>query len=488
MFCSNCGTSVNETDKFCPECGAPIERPIAEEQTVAAAAPAEAQPEPERTAIPIPEPQPAPAPAPAPKKKSHKALWIILTCVALAAVIAAVVFFWHPWKTEDARTNPQPGSESTAVPEEQAEPEATPVPLTPEEAVRAAFVKNAEINTDHVEFIETVNLTIGIPSVGFSQGVDVAVVLNIDAQKEPFLVKTEGYLEAYGQRQDILMYGETVDGEEWTYTSKNGGRTWTREKKESDEESAITDPNKSIELWMKHAKDFREVGADTVGEYETTVYSALISSEYVKDAVDLTGGVLAEMDEDSFRDIDDLPITIWIDNESGYVVRMSIDMKGFLKTLMERAMEKSLSDLPEGIDFVIEVETASVDCIISQINAVPEIVIPDEARGIADPNAPISEEGSLIGVWGLYGSEDEETQQYVDILLSLDMDMVFEFREDGTGKYYVAKGEEISDEQEFEYTLENGQIVIDGEGEDYRVEGDLLYLMIGDDELIFKRK
>ncbi|MBR4905285.1 MAG: zinc-ribbon domain-containing protein [Clostridia bacterium] len=481
MFCTHCGTQVADTDKFCPNCGAPLIRPVTtlspepipEEATpvggVVPDAPVMTTPQ---SAIADSSPDKG-SPTPAPKKKSHKALWIVLTCVALAVAVAVALIVWRPWSR-----NSKP---DTPISEPEPMPTAVPVAdLSPEEAVRAAFEKLNEADSMHVDFVEDASMTIGVPALGYSQDMNLSVVLDCDSDKANGMSRIEGSMSAMGYEQSVLTYAETVDGKVMAYTSTDDGKTWSLNGNDT-----LSDPTETIDLWTKHAKDFEKTGTEQVNGFDTTVCSGKLSGEYVKDAAGMTGGMFGTLDEAMLNDLDDLPITIWIDNESGRVVRMVLDMKNMMETLLEKALAESMGELPEGVEFSADVNKAEVVCDISQFNAIPPIVIPDEARGSG--TAPEAEADGLVGTWTLCGGEDEQTQQYVDMILGLGMDMVFVFNEDGTGSMSMVFGEE-TDAKEFTYTLEGDKLVINGTGTPYRIEDGLLHLTADDANLIFKRK
>ena len=441
MFCTKCGTQVADTDKFCPECGAPIEWQM--------------------PSAPVNAPQPAP-------KKSHKALWITLTCVALAIALAAIVIFvWRPW----SRCS---------------KPDAPIADLSPEETVRTAFEALNGVDSMHLDFSESIVMSVGIPLIDYTQNMNIAIVLGVDTNRDPKVTRTEGYMEMLDERQPVLMYAEETDGKTVSYRSTDDGKTWTQEDVEFDDNSILQNPAETIDLWMKHAKNFETTGVETLNGFETTVISGTLSGEYLREATGMTGELFGGLEEELLEGLDDLPITFWIDNASGCVVRMHIDMQDMMKSILEKVMEKSMGELSDSMEVSIEVSEATVDCVMTQFNAVPPIVIPDEAKSAPAP-VPEPEAESIVGAWTLYGGEDEETQQYVDLMLGMGMEMTFEFNEDGTGAVVTAfQGEE--DREEFTYTLENGEIVIDGDGAPYRIEDDLLYLSADGTKLIFKRK
>ena len=475
MYCSNCGTPVNDNDKFCPECGAPVE-------------PARQEPREEARTAASPAPAPVSEPTSAPKKKTHKALWIALICIALALIAAAVaVFAIRPWE----KCAPRTPAENPAATNAPVVPDVTALPvseLDPEEAIRRSFEALNDAESMHLDFTEDIALTIGVSGVDFSRDIDMSVVLGMDMQRDPALSRADGTVKAMGQEMNLLVYSETVDGATWTYSSQNGGKTWTREKnKDLVEGSIMADPAQSINLWMKHAKDLKKTGVETINGCETTVYSGMLSGEYVQEATDMTGELFGAFDDaELLKDLDDLPIMFWIDNGSGRAVRIVLDMRDMMKTLLERAMNAEADDAAQGIEIECDVKTARIECNLSQFDAVSEIVIPDEARGVRkDGEAP--EPDGIVGTWTLCGGEDEETQQAVSMMLAFGMEMELTFNEDGTGAMMMHYAGEEQDET-FSYVVEDGQIVIDGSGADFRIEDGMLHITIEDMGMIFTRQ
>ncbi|MBR0507283.1 MAG: lipocalin family protein [Clostridia bacterium] len=94
---------------------------------------------------------------------------------------------------------------------------------------------------------------------------------------------------------------------------------------------------------------------------------------------------------------------------------------------------------------------------------------------------------TIVGTWVLTGGEGDEADQTVQLMLAYGMTMTFTFNEDGTGSETMSYGEE-GDTQNFTYTLENGQIVIEGSGADYKLDGDKLTIQIEGMGLVFTRK
>lgn len=125
MYCSKCATQIKEGDKFCENCGTPVETVAAEPvaaETVAAE-PVAVSSEPQVEAAPAQEPvveaapevtAEAPAdtePAPAPKKTNKKKVTVISILAAAVAVIAlCTVFLWDYVENFTVKTFSSPTS------------------------------------------------------------------------------------------------------------------------------------------------------------------------------------------------------------------------------------------------------------------------------------------------------------------------------------------------------------------------------------------
>ncbi len=111
----------------------------------------------------------------------------------------------------------------------------------------------------------------------------------------------------------------------------------------------------------------------------------------------------------------------------------------------------------------------------------------DEARDdIKKKEASNPVEDTIIGTWKLCDAEDEGSKELVKEMLSLGVEVIFIFDEDGTGSLISIQGTE-KEVENFTYVLENGQIVVQGSGADYRIEDGMLHINVSGVIMIFKR-
>lgn len=452
MFCSNCGTKVTENDLFCPECGMRIERP---------AAPVAQE---TREPIVIPEPEPA-APVVTPvtafepepavrKKKSKKGLIIGIIAAVVALGLAAAAIFWLVPMLRNGNAK---------------------------EAVIGARTALENVNSAHSDM--KMEMKISLSFLGQSQTMELEGNYAIDSMKDPMRSYIEMQMSSMGQQMDAIVYTEIVDGEMVQYSSSDGGAHWTT----SNSQIQNIDQEKLLNVFMDNAENFRKIGTETVNGSAATVYSCELGEQYVEDTLLATGlaeslgDSFGEITDDLLKDLGSIPMTMAIDDKTGYPVHYTIDLSGTIQNLFKNLMQKAMEQSGmSGIEIEINVETCKIDAVMSKYNEV-YFEIPEEVK---NPSA-VTEE--IVGTWALVGGEGEEAEETVQLLLAFGMTMTFTFNEDGTGNLtYSYEGQ--SESEDFEYTLEEDQIVIEGTGADYRIEDDKLIIEVDGYTMIFEKQ
>ena len=415
MFCSNCGYPIKENEKFCPECGAPAEcppqpeeepipevsnaceqpeeEPIPEASSVceqpegepipedsSACGQPEEAPTPEAASVceqpeaePVPEtstipeqpvpfrPVPTPGqeseqpyePQPAPKKKST--FWIILSCVMLAAIAAAVLLILRPWNKCG--------------------------PKTPEEIVRASAEKTYGAESLHADV--SMKISVELAASGMRMKMDISNDAEADVQMNPAVSRIVMKMQMLGQEQTALVYTEQ-DGEvKNTYISTDDGQTWTT----SDDLQASV-PGLSgdgipggfrAENWQM--KDVREIGTETVDGVATTVYAGYLPKEQFLENKDMQEELPINLDEgvaEVLDQIGDIPMTFWVDSKTGRLLQYRMDLQELMTKVLDNSSEENMS--ASGLKINYTVNTAIIECKFSKFNEIPPIVVPPEAK------------------------------------------------------------------------------------------------------------
>ena len=173
-----------------------------------------------------------------------------------------------------------------------------------------------------------------------------------------------------GFEQDLLIYGIGRDGGYDIYSSADSGESWTKGSAENDSANSSKADGKSIFLLLSEsAASFKEYGKEKVNSSDALRYNGRITSDELKQALELANAKQAleesldvKLDDDVFADLGDVPVSIWIDVESGMIVRIEMDMsdvmQGLVPVLVDKAMEKA--DIGIGVDTKVHEVTVSI--------------------------------------------------------------------------------------------------------------------------------
>lgn len=193
--------------------------------------------------------------------------------------------------------------------------------------------------------------------------------------------------ELYGS-MEMLMYADTDGTNFTTYMSADGGSTWTKQAMAGAEDFAQYDVEESLSLYMSNVESFKENGTEAINGSEATRYDGLISEAALNDVMETSGvdqqlaslNLSPEQAAEFYKDLGDLPISIWIDNESGLPVKYEMDMKQMMQKLMDNMMD-AMGD--ETADVELTIDAMLISMTMSDYNNVADFEIPEAAK-----NAP----------------------------------------------------------------------------------------------------
>lgn len=141
----------------------------------------------------------------------------------------------------------------------------------------------------------------------------------------------------------------------------------------------------TLELYLSSAESFTENGKETISGTTTTRYDGVVSKDSLLDVI-AASGILTQMEQlglspestkmlqSMLSSLGDLPISIWIAEESYFPMKYEIDMTAIIQSLMTQ----TLIDMGEDAS-AVHVDNVSVTMTVSSINDVTEITIPAEA-------------------------------------------------------------------------------------------------------------
>lgn len=252
-----------------------------------------------------------------------------------------------------------------------------------ETRMRQAQENMAKLESMHMEM--SMDMSMELSVLGQTQPMDMRVYYTMDTQNEPARTKLVITTSSMGQSQEQVMYTD----ESGMIYMQIDGRSWQRQSAQGNSQANEMQPDQMLQLFLNSAGSFRETGSETINGSKATVYSGVLGGDYVKQVLETTGlgstlgEALGTGDAGNlFDNLGEIPMTVAIDDESGLVVRYTMDMAQVMENLMKNLFNSMLTSQGlNGVEIEIKVSNCMATATLSQFNSVPEIVIPAEAKG-----------------------------------------------------------------------------------------------------------
>lgn len=200
------------------------------------------------------------------------------------------------------------------------------------------------------------------------------------------------------QSVDFEMYGLNEKDEITVYASD--GSEWTKTVVEGEDYEGFstlldtTQPEAMMSLLSNYADEFDlDKKLEKVNKEDAYVLTGkvdgMILVDWIKDSeLDASVDDIEEMLEtlaDEGIDLEDYEaeVSIWINKKSSLPAKIEIDFAGMLSALFEDAMATVGEEVMQGMEFEIDITTATVSVVFSEVNKVDAIKVPKKVEDAA---------------------------------------------------------------------------------------------------------
>ena len=243
--------------------------------------------------------------------------------------------------------------------------------------VAKAAIKMSKLESLHADI--EMQIGMGISVLGQDVNADATVTGGADIQRDPERVYVNMNAEVAGFEQNMLLYAVGRDGGADVYSSADSGESWTKDSIENDDSSKSSKADgKSVFLLLSDsAASFKEYGKEKVNGSDAIRYNGKITSDELKQALELADVKQAleesldvELDDDVFEDLGGVRMSNWIDVKSGMIVRVEMDMSDVMQGLVPVLVDKAMEKTDVGIGVNTKVYDATVSITLSEFDAV----------------------------------------------------------------------------------------------------------------------
>lgn len=251
-----------------------------------------------------------------------------------------------------------------------------------EDIMKTAQEKLKDVKSMNCEMVMNMDMSSNGQTMSMSTTGDIAM------DSEPLLMKMDMdiKMDAAGQsgNQKMVMYAEQADQNYTMYMSPDG-TNWVKQTMTDMANMEQYDAQASMDMYLSSSESFKEAGTEKINGSDATKYEGIISQDAMNEVMSASGAAdsLAQFgisEEDAaalYQDLGELPIAIWIDNESSLPVKYEMDMTAVMQKLMDN-MVKTMGEAASGMEF--SVDKMFISMTMSDFNSIEAIEIPEAAK------------------------------------------------------------------------------------------------------------
>ena len=255
-------------------------------------------------------------------------------------------------------------------------------PQGPEDALAAARAKMGEVSSMRFEMKMNMDLAVA------GQAMDVALAMQGEMTANPAVAHGNMTVDMGGDaRTEMEVYMETVNGEPITYVGlrEEGGQTWSAQRGSAADAAGLRSDTMAL---LEIATIL--TGPEPISETEQR-YTGVIPAEKIRLALAATG-MLSQLEGTGVIDpavldavggeLEDMPLTITVDQAQQYITGYSLDMTAVVRQILLASLEASmeelgLSDDPEGL---LEVTGVTTEMRLYDFDLVGLIIVPEQVK------------------------------------------------------------------------------------------------------------
>lgn len=273
------------------------------------------------------------------------------------------------------------------------------------------------------------DITMDMEMSGGGQTVAMSTTASADYILEPAQMKLDMEVSMNGMGgMGTSSYLVEENGVYTLYTGiSNGSQTyWQVSEMENMDSYNQYNAEANLELYLSSAESFQENGEEIIGETKTIRYDGIISGDDLSQVIKSSGisaqmsalGLDESISDSMFRDLKDLPVSIWIAEDTYIPMKYEMDMTGLIQNIMTGI----LSDMGEdaaGAD--IRIDRVLISMTIHNINNLTSIEVPKDAlaagltgaSGFEDTTRVVTEELNEENYQSFFQPAQDLGYQYV---------------------------------------------------------------------------
>lgn len=176
----------------------------------------------------------------------------------------------------------------------------------------------------------------------------------------------------YAREEDGVYTSYLYDGSGWISSAMDLG------------DLEQYDAQQSMDLYLQSGADYAYQGAEEINGVAADKYTGVIRGDALEEVLTASGAASsmsstlggADLSQ-LYSGLGDLPVAVWVDSESGYPVRYTMDMTALMQGLLDQLLAAGDETGGDAVPVTVEKMALTMDC--SAYNSAADFDIPEEA-------------------------------------------------------------------------------------------------------------
>lgn len=216
------------------------------------------------------------------------------------------------------------------------------------------------------------------------QSMETETAMNMVCFNDPMKLKADMTMDMGKLGSFTMNMYAAMDGDNYT-VYMNDGSAWSSETVDMSYLQQY-DAQESMNLYLESGDDYTLDGTEEINGSTANKFTGVIRGDALEEVLAASGATsslessVGDLDlSELYSDLGDMPITVWVDQESGYPVRYAMDMTELMQGIMEKSMAAAGGE--EDISGMITMDKMSLVMDCFNFDNATDFEIPAEALG-----------------------------------------------------------------------------------------------------------
>lgn len=216
------------------------------------------------------------------------------------------------------------------------------------------------------------------------QSMETETAMNMVCFNDPMKLKADMTMDMGELGSFTMNMYAAMDGDNYT-VYMNDGSAWTSETVDMSYLQQY-DAQESMNLYLESGDDYTLEGTEEINGSTANKFTGVIRGDALEEVLAASGATsslessVGDLDlSELYSDLGDLPITVWVDQESSYPVRYAMDMTELMQGIMEKSMAAAGGEGDISGTLTVDKVSLIMDCF--NFDNATDFEIPAEALG-----------------------------------------------------------------------------------------------------------